>query len=257
MWPSNRPTSPREVDEISSIQQQITLAPKSLLNSVHPVFPLRGLEERGSPLTDVPARNLERMSVADRTVALLSMLAYDLDLQERVSDWLENLIDRRIKVPLLPGKRVSLLSVPPRQKGGDSRFTNEGTGSNQLPFILVPIGLAPPGETILLTEPEAHLHPKLQSTLTSLLLDLSRSENRQFVIETHSEHVLHRVLNAVAKGELATSDLAIYYFERTNEISKCRRLEVSSTGQVDGGLPGFFEQSVNELSEYLDAVKKN
>jgi energy-coupling factor transporter ATP-binding protein EcfA2 len=252
------PTATSQVAaEIDFVLQQLPLAPRTLLNSVHPIFPLRGLEERGSPLTDIPARNLERMSVADRTVALLSMLAYDLDLQERLSDWLENLIDRRIKVPLLPGKRVSLLSVPPRQKGADSLFTNEGTGSNQLPFILVPIGITPPGETIFLTEPEAHLHPKLQSTLTSLLLELSRTEHRQFIIETHSEHVLHRVLHAVAKGQLSPDDLAIYYFEKNNEISTSRRLDVSSAGQVDGGLPGFFEQSLDELSDYLDAVKKS
>ena len=249
--------SPEELTALQSLQQQLVQAPVSLMNSFHPIFPLRGLEERGSPLTDSPARNLERMSVSDRTVALLSMLAYDLDLQERVSDWLENLIDRRIKVPLLPGKRVTLMSVPPRSKGADSLFTNEGTGANQLPFILVPIGITRPGETISLNEPEAHLHPKMQSRLTSLLLTLSQKENRQFIIETHSEHVLHSVLHAVAKGELTTKDLAIYYFQKNNGLAKCQLLEVSEKGQVPGGLPEFFEHSLSELSDMLEAQEKN
>jgi predicted ATPase len=200
---------------------------------------------------------LERLSVSDRTVALLSMLAYDLDLQERISDWLEDLVERRIKVPLLPGKRVTLLGVSPRSRRSDSLFTNEGTGANQLPFILVPIGITTPGETILPTEPEAHLHPKMQSRLTSLLLTLSIKEIRQFFIETHSEHVLHSVLHAVAKGELATKDLAIYYFQKTDGPAKCQLLEVSNKGQIPGGLPEFFEHSLFELSELLEAQKKN
>jgi energy-coupling factor transporter ATP-binding protein EcfA2 len=243
--------------EIQTLQQNLPRLPMTFLNSLHPIFPLRGLEERGSPLTEVPARNLERMSVADRTVALLSMLAYDLDLQERISDWLEKLVQIRIKVPLLPGKRVTLMSVPVESTGADSLFTNEGTGANQLPFILVPIGITPPGETILLTEPEAHLHPKLQSKVASLLLNLARTEKRQFVIETHSEHVLHTVLQAVAKGELSTNDLAIYYFQKSNEIAKCRQLEVSDKGQIPGGLPEFYEHSLFEFSEFLEAQKKN
>jgi hypothetical protein len=250
-------TEQSRLNEAQTLLNILVSAPKSLANSVHPIFPLRGLEERGSPLTEAPARNLERISVADRTVALLSMLAYDLDLQERISDWLENLIERRIKVPLLPGKRVTLLSVPPRSKGAESLFSNEGTGANQLPFVLVPIGITPSNDTIFLTEPEAHLHPQLQSKLTSLLLRLVKEENRQFVIETHSEHVLHTVLSAVAKGELSTNKLAIYFFENKGGIATSRRLEVSDKGQVEGGLPGFFEQSISELSEYLDALKKN
>ena len=239
-----------------ALQHEVARAPVRLLSSIHPIFPLRGLEERGSPLTEGPAQNLERMSVADRTVALLSMLAYDLDLQERVSDWLENLIGRRIKLPLLPGKRVTLLSYPARAKGGDSLFTNEGTGANQLPFILVPIGITPPGETILLTEPEAHLHPQLQTKVAALLLRLAQTEKRQFIIETHSEHVLHQILYSVAKRELSLDDLAIFYFEKKNETAECRRLEVNEKGQVQGGLPGFFEQSLSELSVYLDALEK-
>ncbi len=242
--------------EIQGLHQHIGGGPLKLLNSLHPIFPLRGLEEWGCPLTDRPARSLERMSVADRTVALLSILAYDLDLQEKVSQWLEELIQVRIKVKLLPGKRVTLLSVPLDARNADSLFTNEGTGANQLPFILVPVGLTPPGQSIWLCEPEAHLHPRAQSNLVSHLLTLAKRENRQFFIETHSEHVLHSLLFAIAKGDLSRSDLAIYYFEKKDGRADYRKLDVDEKGRVDGGLPGFFERSLDELSEYLEALKK-
>ncbi len=250
------PPPPETMAEIGALSQHIAGAPVKLLNSLHPIFPLRGLEEWGCPLTDRPARSLERMSVADRTVALLRILAYDLDLQEKVSQWLEELIQVRIKVKLLPGKRVTLLSLPVGARNGDSLFTNEGTGANQLPFILVPVGLTPPGESMWLCEPEAHLHPRAQSNLVSHLLTIAKRDNRQFFVETHSEHLLHSLLFAVAKGELSRSDLAIYYFEKKDGRADCRKLDVDEKGRVDGGLPGFFERSLDELFEYLEAVKK-
>lgn len=125
-----------------------------------------------------------------------------------------------------------------------------------MPFILIPIGMTAPQGSILLSEPEAHLHPKAQSELTSLLLKISQKENRQFVIETHSEHVLHAFLHAVAKGDLEKSKLAIYYFENDQGTAKVVPLEIDDLGRVKGGLPGFFEHSLAELSDYLDAFTK-
>jgi predicted ATPase len=134
---------------------------------------------------------------------------------------------------------------------------NEGTGANQIPFIFVPILLTPPDETILLSEPEAHLHPKGQCELMRMLLTVARNENIQFFIETHSEHVLHVILNAVGRGDWAKDDVALHYFENVKGSAQVKRLGINDHGQVDGGLPGFFDQNMAELSEYLDALRKH
>lgn len=179
---------------------------RRLIGSAHPVLPLRGFEEAGYPLADAPAATLDRMALQDRTVALLSVLAYNRDVERRISAWLVELANIKIEVKLLPGKRVTILCAPAHADVPGSLFSNEGTGANQLPFILVPIGLTPPGETILLSEPEVHLHPRYQTDLARLLVKLVKAERRQFFIETHSEHVLHALLNSVAKRELEVSD---------------------------------------------------
>lgn len=253
-WPST-PLPQHETTDIHELAQFIAESPTGLMRSIHPIFPLRGLEASGYPLPDYPPKNLDRLVLADRTLALLARLAYDRDLEEKLATWMEDLIGVRIRIKLIPPKRVTMLCSRTSGRFADSLFSNEGTGTNQLPFILAPIGLTPVGETILLSEPEAHLHPKAQADLLSHILTLFERERRQFFIETHSEHVLHSLLHAVAAGRVNKDHLAIYYFERKNGVAETRRLEVDKKGRVPGGLPGFFEHSIAELAEYLDALK--
>jgi predicted ATPase len=151
--------------------------------------------------------------------------------------------------------RIALICYPTDAKGQETFLTNEGTGASQLPFILLPIALTPPNETIFFCEPEAHLHPKLQSILVSRLLRIAEKEGRQFFVETHSEHILHGFLNAVAKKLISRDSLAIYYFEKVGGESKVTRLEVEQDGRIPGGLPGFFDHSISELADYLEALK--
>ncbi len=248
--------SPQNTSGFAELHAFMGTATTLLLESVHPIFPLRGFEEWGYPLLDAPATNLERLALNDRMMALASILAYDPDLLDKLSLWLEDLLGVGIKTKLLPGKRVTIQATHLARNSMDSSFTNEGTGANQLPFILVPIGLTPTKHSVWLCEPEAHLHPKAQSGLVSLLLKIATKEERQFFIETHSEHILHSFLHAVAKGELGKSEIAIYYFENVKGTAEVRRLEVDDKGRIEGGLPGFFEHSLTELSEYLDVLKK-
>lgn len=257
--------NPKILQDAVAFADFLGQSPILFLRSLHPIPPLRGFEQSGSPLPDGPAANLERLTIADRAMALSSVLAYDPELEERLSRRLEELLQIRLKVKLLPGKRVTIWAKKRDKKAVDKTldnfgeatlFTNEGTGANQLPFILIPIGLTPPNETILLSEPEAHLHPKAQCELTRMLLAVAKKENIQFFIETHSEHVLHVILNAIGKHEWEPSQVAIYSFENVNGTARAIRLEVDEQGGVKGGLPGFFDQSLDELTEYLETLKK-
>ncbi|MHB8653120.1 MAG: AAA family ATPase [Terriglobia bacterium] len=245
--------TPEEMNELTLVLGSM---PRNLLGSLHPVLPLRGFEEWAYPSTTFPGReNLDRLVLSDRAVALTNALSANSRLRTEISDRLKSLVEIGIDFEIASAHRVKVFATSPQARRAETLFLNEGMGANQLPFILVPIALAKPGETILLSEPEAHLHPKKQSELTGLLLTIARKRNLQFFIETHSEHVLHKLLHAVAKGDLAKDELALYYFENDNGAARVRRLEVDEKGGVKGGLPGFFDQSLSELSDYLDALK--
>lgn len=210
----------------------------------------------GIPNYRLPPSTLDRMTLHDRALALTNAVASDVQLKDHLSDQLDKLLGLTIDFQTVPVKRLKIWAKESAGNGERRLLANEGTGTNQLPFIMVPVLLCPPDETILLSEPEAHLHPKAQCDLTRMLLKLAKQENIQFFLETHSEHVLHVILNAIGKGEWAPEDVAIYSFENANGAARVKRLEVDEQGGVRGGIPGFFDQSLDELTEYLETVKK-
>jgi len=241
---------------LTEIGGTLASVPAQLLSSLHHIFALRGFEEWGYPLPQDRTQPLERLSLPDRAVALVTTIASNARLKKELSDRLSELLEIGVDIEFLGGSRVKVFATRERQADGQRLFVNEGTGANQLPFILVPIALTPRNETILLSEPEVHLHPKGQCDLTRMLLTVAKKEKIQFFIETHSEHVLHVILNAVGKGDLAKDDVALHYFENVEGKAQVKRLGINEHGQVEGGLPGFFEQSLRELTEFLDALKK-
>ena len=58
------------------------------------------------------------------------------------------------------------------------------------------------GERIifLMQQPEAHLHPKGQAELSSLMVDLIKRRKHNFIIETHSDYMIDRARIEIMNG---------------------------------------------------------
>jgi predicted ATPase len=248
---------PTQPPAFVALQRTVAEAPARLLQSFRYVSPLRGFEEWAYPTTESPAREeLDHLVLSDRAVALTNLLAANVKLRSQISERLRSLIGIGMEFETAPFHRVKVWASSAKSGAPETLFVNEGSGANQLPFILVPIALAEPADTVLLGEPEAHLHPKMQSDLSGAIVRASKERELQFFIETHSEHILHRFLHSVAKGELAHEDLSIYYFENKDGRAEAKKLRIDEKGGVEGGLPGFFDQSLDELTEYLEVLKQ-
>ena len=76
----------------------------------------------------------------------------------------------------------------------------EGFGSNSLILLLHQLLNAKKGATVLIEEPEIHLHPKAQADLAEVLADTAKAEEKQIIMTTHSEYVAGRLLTLVAEG---------------------------------------------------------
>lgn len=123
-----------------------------------------------------------------------------------------------------------------------------GYGIGQLLPIVVQSLLARDA-LILIEQPEVHLHPRLQSATGDLLIETVNRQRAQVLVETHSEHLVLRLLRRVREGALAAHDLAILYVDLDDGgAAFVRRLEVDANGDLIDGWPGgFFDDRLAEV----------
>ncbi|MBL78841.1 MAG: hypothetical protein CMH70_02180 [Nitrosomonadaceae bacterium] len=128
-----------------------------------------------------------------------------------------------------------------------------------------------PCNILIFEQPELHLHPKLQCELGDLFIFTVNDKKGQvvypqFIIESHSEHILLRLLrriretkeNTIEPGitKLNSSDIAVYYIgqETTKENAsqaKISHLRIDETGEfLDEWPKGFFEERDDELRSF-------
>jgi len=135
-------------------------------------------------------------------------------------------------------------------------LADTGFGASQVFPIIVEGFYATSGSVLLIEQPEIHLHPRAQATLADLLVEIAIKGNKTLIVETHSEHLISRILRRIAEGKLKSEDVAIYYCEPTTEGTKVRDLRIKSYGQFEPeSLPeGFFEEDYRESFEHLKAM---
>ena len=142
--------------------------------------------------------------------------------------------------------------------GVASPMKDVGVGVSQvLPIVVACI--SGKSKTFLVEQPELHLHPAAQTELGDLFIDSALGENKNsFVIETHSEHLILRLLRRIretADGELPEGctpikpeDVAVLYIQPGSDGAEVIELPVNEDGQFDRPWPdGFFAERAREL----------
>lgn len=198
-----------------------------------------------------PSIDYSKLYMSDQELA--NILATNSDVEEKVAFWTEQILGVEILAKTIPPGPI--LRVESRLKRFRVPLALEGAGLNRLVFILTILAL-PTTTMLLVEEPEAHLHPKQLFALGQKLNYMLKQERKQMLITTHNEHILLALLTGLAEGSIKQDDFAVYYLERDGLRAKAKKLEINEKGQVEGGLPGFFETDWETTETYLRALAK-
>ena len=164
----------------------------------------------------------------DMVTALFSGRIQLRDTEEQIPMWLQrlDLIDSYRLNPVLNTERDYEFLVRKYKGGPEVRLTDVGFGVSQVLPVLILCYYVPEGSILILEQPEAHLHPKVQSELADLLIEVVKNRRLQIILESHSEHLLIRLMRRIAEEQISADDTAFYFCEMNEGVSEIERLNV-------------------------------
>ena len=181
-----------------------------------------------------------------------------IPLERYVADWLRRL-------GLIHDFRVELISsesnfyrvrVRKSKSSAPVLITDVGFGVSQILPVLVLCYYVPEGSTILLEQPEIHLHPSVQAGLADVFIDAVERRNVQIIFESHSEHLLRRLQRRVAEEKIDPESAALYFCEMDNGRSDLRPLKLDLFGNITNWPDGFFGDEFAEMAAMTKAAMK-
>lgn len=260
------------VREFTAFLSWLTVGPALLLREQ-----LRQMRYIG-PLRRIPPRGFEvsltksDSAWSDGMAAWETLVAGSQDLVERVSDWMQSpaklgtgySISRKAFQEFDPNQPVPQPIGPIRKRaqlvdgaGLSLQPQDVGVGISQvLPVVVA----AQDGSASLvcIEQPELHIHPAVQVGLGDLFIDGALNQGLSFLIETHSEHLILRLLRRIreaaeeprqgAQSAVAPELVGICYLRKEEGRVIVDAIPVNERGDFDRPWPrGFFEERGPEL----------
>jgi predicted ATPase len=128
-----------------------------------------------------------------------------------------------------------------------------GFGISQVLPVLVICYYSPQKSTIILEQPEIHLHPSAQSALADVLIDAVKARNVQIIFESHSEHLIRRLQRRITEETIKKEDIALYFCSMEGGKSQLTELELSEYGDILNWPDGFFGDLTGDLIEMTES----
>lgn len=173
-------------------------------------------------------------------------------LLSSVNEWLKTMNLQQLKptttMELITKMLVNYSDKQP--KDSSVSLPDIGFGVSQVLPVLVEVLRMEKNETIILEQPEIHLHPRLQGDLADFILCNSRL-GKKFIIETHSEYFLKRLCLRIAqfKDQDLSKMISMFFVVKNSDGrgSKIIDVEIDEFGRIIKWPKGFLDENEDAL----------
>lgn len=260
------------VREFTAFLSWLTVGPALLLreqlSQMRYIGPLRRIPPRGLEVSLTKSDS----AWSDGMAAWETLVTGSQDLVERVSDWIQSpaklgtgyAVTRKAYQEFDPNHPVPQPIGPIRKRaqlvdgaGLTLQPQDVGVGISQvLPVVVA----AQDGSAsvVCIEQPELHIHPAVQVGLGDLFIDGAVNQGLSFLIETHSEHLILRLLRRIREAAEVTSKaidqplspalIGVYCLSKRNGVVTIDEIPVTKEGDFAKPWPqGFFDERGAEL----------
>lgn len=128
-------------------------------------------------------------------------------------------------------------------------LTDVGFGVSQVLPVVTLLQYVPEGSTVILEQPEIHLHPLAQAGLADVIIQAATHRKVQVILESHSEHLLLRLQRRIAEGAISDDFVKLYFCDAPRGVSALTPLDVDLYGNIRNWPDRFMGDAFTETAE--------
>ena len=184
-------------------------------------------------------------------------LARDPALVEKTNHYMQDVL--KLRYSINQSKPNGEFYLHDDDNNIDIGLSDVGVGISQV--IPVVVGALDDSQSLSIfavEQPELHIHPALQVALGDVFIDGIKNSNRTMLIETHSEHLLLRIMRRMRETfedrieenrfPVTPDDIAVLFVEWHDSQTIIREMPVNERGELVKAWPGgFFEEDIEEV----------
>ncbi len=130
-------------------------------------------------------------------------------------------------------------------------ISSVGYGVSQGLPVVVEFFVRGKGSWFIVQQPEVHLHPKAQAAIGDIIFGLANTEDKKFIVETHSDFTIDRYRMNVRKNKHNQKG-QVLFFERIKGFNIVHSIEIDRSGELSDDQPKSYRDFF--LKEGLDVI---
>lgn len=244
--------SPTFIRFIFNLERSI----ETSFNQLYYIGPLREYPKRLYVVSGERPQDVGLSGEKSLEVLILSKFKKTSNIINKVNYWLEKFeMAAKIDLDRLRGSgTVYYLNIQDIYSGNKANIADVGFGVSQILPLIIETFYCPDKSTLIIEQPEIHLHPKVQSEFSDMIIEGSKRIN--FIIETHSEHLLTRLQRRVADGSLDVKDIVVYFCNKGKNGTILKELELTEEGNFKEWPQNLFGDELEDHFQIILASSK-